>query len=144
MGDDIRPLERVYVTLGGRRWELVMTGKLTFPETRTLKRVSGGMSLTEVEEGINNVDPDAWFAWIYVSIQREQPSFTVAELEAAIGDTPVVAVIASVEKEGASEVAAPDPPASASESDATERHNGSDSGSKTPGRSTPATAGQRT
>lgn len=143
MSDDPHPAKRAYVTIDGRRWELVPTNKLTFPETKEAKRVSGGMSLVEIEQGVENADPDAWFAWLYVSIRREWPALTVAELERAFADTPLVAVIATVEAR-APEVADPNPPAQAPPSGADELPNGNGSGEKTQQPSTPETSGHRT
>lgn len=142
MTDDPRPAERVFVTVDDLRWELVPTDKLTFPEAKEVKRVCE-MSLAELEEGLKVIDGDAWFAWIYVSIRRKQPKLTVAELEQMIGDTPISAVIESVENE-TPEVAAPNPPARASLSDADEQTNGGGSGEKTQVLSTLETAGHRT
>jgi hypothetical protein len=142
MADDPRPAARVYVTVNEQKIELVPTAKLTWPETKEAKRVSG-MPLVEMEEGLQKADPDAWFAWIYVSLRRVYPKTTEAELEAAIGDTPIIAVIESVEEE-APEVAAPDPPAFPSPSVSAAPRNGGDSGEKTPQLSTLETAGPRT
>jgi len=114
MSDAPSPSKRAFVTINGQRWELVPTDKLTFPETKEAKRVSSdehgrnGMSLAELSEGIKSMDGDAWFAWMYVSIRRKWPTLTVTEFAEAIGDTPVAAVIETVEEE-ASEVADPDP-----------------------------------
>lgn len=139
---DPSPAKRVYVTVNEIRYELVPTDKLTFPETKEAKRVSEGMSLAEIEEGIKNVDPDAWFAWMYVSIRRSWPKLTPAELTQAIGDTPIAAIIESVEEE-ASEVAGGDPPAQRLPSVEPVQQNGNGSGEKTPELSTLETAGHR-
>jgi hypothetical protein len=142
MSDDPRPATRVYVTVNEQKVELVPTSKLTWPEVREAKRVSG-MALVDLEQGLKDADPDAWFAWIYVSLRRAYPSTTEAELEAAIGDVPMVAVIESVEGE-ASEVAAPDPPASPFTSASDEPTNENGSGETTPPLSTLETAGPLT
>jgi len=142
MSDDPRPAERVYVTVNETRYELVQTSKLTFPETKEAKRISG-MPLVDMEVALGKADPDAWFAWMYVSIRRTQPTLTERQLEQAIGDTPIVAIIESVEKE-APEVAAADPPAHASASDASVQQNGKGSGEKIPEPSTLETAGPLT
>lgn len=89
MSDDPRPAERVYVTVNETRYELVQTSKLTFPETKEAKRISG-MPLVDMEVALGKADPDAWFAWMYVSIRRTQPTLTERQLEQAIGDTPIV------------------------------------------------------
>lgn len=145
---DPTPTKRVFVTVADTKWELVPTDKLTFPETKEIKRVTSspgvpGMSLGDLDAGIKSMDGDAWFAWLYVSIRRKSPTLTVAELEATIGDTPVAAVVETVEAE-APEVADPDPPAQASTSDADAQLNGNGSGEKTPPASIPATAGPPT
>ena len=106
--EPIAPEQRTYITVNERRWELVPPAKFTWAEAREAKRVSGGMTLIELEEGIPTFDPDAWFAWIYVSVKREWPTVTVVELEAAIGDTPLTAVLGTLEADGA-EVAADGP-----------------------------------
>ena len=101
------------------------------------------MPLVDMEQAIQKADADAWFAWMYVSIRRQWPALTEKMLEDAIGDTPVVAVIETVERE-AHEVAAPLPPVRAPESGAVELRNGSGFGEPTPLPSTLATSGQRT
>jgi hypothetical protein len=140
---DPSPAKRAYVTVADITYELVATEKLTFPESRELKRVSGGMSLAEAEKGINSLDTDAWFAWMFVSIKREWPTLTTDELESAIGETPILAVIKSVTQE-VPEVANQDPPEPPPESVPLEQTNGSDSGEKTPQLSTPGPVGLRT
>jgi hypothetical protein len=110
--DSTLPASRVFLTLKDMRWELIPTGKLTFPETKEAKRVSGGMSLVDLEAGIAKADSDAWFAWMFVSIRRVHPTLTEAELMGAIGDTSVVDLIAGLERE-APEAATPDPLGSA-------------------------------
>jgi hypothetical protein len=109
--DATLPTSRVFVTLKDTRYELIPTGKLTFPETREAKRISGGMSLVDLEAGIAKADADAWTAWLFVSIRRMHP-VTEAELAAAIGDTSVVDLIAGLER-AAPEAATPDPLGSA-------------------------------
>lgn len=142
MIDDPHPAARVYVTVGGKRWELTPTNKMTWPEAKEAKRICG-LALVDMEAAIQKADPDAWFAWLFVSIRRQWPALTEADLTHAIGDTPIVAVIETVEDD-APEVAFPDPPASASVSDATANGNDSDSGSTTLLPSTRGTAGQPT
>lgn len=143
MSNDPRPTKTVVVTIDGQRWEMTPLDKLTFPETKELKRVSDGMSLKEVGEGIEGIDGDAWFAWMYVSIRRKCPTLTVAELEAAIGDTPVGAIVEAAETV-APEGADADPPAPASANDALEQQNDNGSGEKTLPHSTLETVGHRT
>lgn len=137
--DEVRPAKRLFVTIAEVRWELVPTGKLTWPETVEAKRISG-MPIVDMEVGIGKADPDAWFAWMYVSIRRKRPTLTEAELMAAIGDTPLVAVIESVEEEGP-EVADPDPLAQPLTSDDAAEPNGSGSSEKIPPLSIPETSG---
>jgi hypothetical protein len=132
----------VYVTVDGQRWQMVPLEKLTWPETKELKRLSE-MPMAVASKALKQSDPDAWFAWLYVSIRRQRPTLTEAELTAAIGDTPLMAVIATAEEE-APEVAAPDPPAPGSKSDADEQPNGSGSGETIPELSTLETSGQPT
>jgi hypothetical protein len=109
MSDKPEPAFRSYVTINELRWELVPTDKLTWPEVKEAKRVSG-MALLDMEGGLLKADPDAWFAMLFVSIRRQWPTLTEKELEDAIGDTPIMAVLDSIEKE-APEVAGPVPPA---------------------------------
>lgn len=132
----------ITITVDGREWVLVPTDKLTFPEIREVKRVSGGMNLAQFEEGVAGYDADAWFAWIYVSIRREWPKLTVAELEHAIGDAPLAYVIGSVKggDDDAPEVA-PGPPAGGGTTPAPASSNGSE---PTPEPSTPGTSGPPT
>lgn len=140
---DPRPAERVYVTVNDVRYELVPVDKLTFPELKEVKQVSDGMTLVELEQGLAKVDGDAWFAWIYISQRRSKVPMSADELAQAIGDTPIIAVIETVERE-APEVAAPDPPVSASGSDAPAQQNGNDSSATTLRLSTPEPAGHLT
>jgi hypothetical protein len=88
-----------YVTLGGDRYELVPTAKLTFPEIRLIKKMTG-MSLVELETGLAGADPDAWFAWLFVSMRRQHPTIQESDLENLIGDSPLLAVIEAVKSEG--------------------------------------------
>jgi hypothetical protein len=143
MIEDPRPAKRVFITVAEQRWELVPTDKLTFPETKEVKRVSDGMSLKELNEGITNVDGDAWLAWIYVSIRRKWPTLTFEELVQTIGDTPVADLIETLEEE-TPEVAAADPPARPALNGVGEQQNGNGSGEKIPQPSTLATAGPPT
>jgi hypothetical protein len=148
MADDPRPEPRAYVTIAETEWELVPTGKLSWPEAKEIKRVTAspgvpGMALVDLERGLASSDPDAWLAWIYISIRRTRATVTIAEIEALIGDTPVVAVIETVRRD-APEVAAPDPPARTSENASVEQKNGSGSGEKIQPPSTPVTVGNQT
>lgn len=142
-GSDLpAPVSRVFVTIGGTRWEMVPTGKLTWPEAKEAKRVCG-MPLVDMEAAIQKADPDAWFAWMLVSIRRQWPSLTERELETAIGDTPVAAVIETAESEMV-EVSDPLPPAQAPGNGADSEKNGNGSGELTPPFSTLETAGHQT
>jgi hypothetical protein len=67
--DNARPEARVYVTVDGQRWQMVPLEKLTWPETKELKRLSE-MPMAVASKALKQSDPDAWFAWLYVSIRR--------------------------------------------------------------------------
>ena len=136
--EPIAPEQRTYITVNERRWELVPPAKFTWSEAREAKRVSGGMTLIELEEGIPTFDPDAWFAWIYVSVKREWPTVTVVELEAAIGDTPLTAVLGTLEADGAE---VPDASPLGLGGDVNGLNDSVDFGSVTPQVSTPETPG---
>lgn len=102
------PTVRTFVTVDGTKYELVDFDKMTWPETKVAKQVSG-MNLAQMEQGCLGMDPDAWFAWVLVSIRRQQPRLTERDLEQMIGDTPLVAIVETVEREEP-EVSHPDVP----------------------------------
>lgn len=128
------------VHISDRDWTLVPIEKLSFKEARELKRASGGMTPAEVMRGVEGLDADATFAWLYVSIRREWPSLTMEELEHAIGDTSVVDVVSSITDMDAPEVAT-GPPAVAGATDAPALNGDS---ATTPQASTPGTSGPPT
>ena len=136
--EPIAPERRSFITINERKWELFSPGKFSYPETREAKRVSGGMTILDIEEGIPKLDTDAWFAWIYVSVKREWPTVTVVELEAALGDTAWTAVVGTLELE-AHEVADGVPLAPGV--DVNGMNDSVDFGSPTPPVSTPETPG---
>lgn len=139
---DVRPGERRYVTLQEARYELAPIEKLTFPESKLVKSMCG-MGLGSFGQAIQDLDGDAWFAYLFVSIRRQHPSFTEADLDRLVGDTPLIVVIETLADE-TPEVALPDPPALPSLSGDGDPKNGNGSGETIPQPSTLATAGQRT
>jgi len=138
-----RPAVRITIPIGGVVRDLIPTEKLTLPELKTVKRVSGGMALADFEDGLKKGDGDAWLAWIYVSLLRVQPTLTVQELEQVIGDEPLIGLVEKVERE-APEVAQPDPPDLTSSNGSAATTNDNGSGGKTPEPSTAAISGHPT
>lgn len=138
---DVAPAKRVLITLAGREWQLVPMHKLTLPESTEAKRLSGGMSLADMEEGIGKADSEAWFAWLFVSIRRQWPTLTVKDLEAAIGDIPLLEVIESVKVDDPEGHEVGRPPDSAPQSGADNPTSEDGSSEKTQAPSTPGTSG---
>ena len=139
--EPIAPERRSFITINERKWELFSPGKFSWSESRDAKRVSNGMTILDIEEGIPKLDTDAWFAWIYVSVKREWPTVTVVELEAALGDTAWTAVVGTLELE-AQEVADAVPLELGG--DVNGMNDSADFGSPTPPVSTPETHGTPT
>lgn len=140
MADPDEPLA-VFITVADMEYELAPTNKLTFPEVRELKAASGGMTLKQVEEGIQEADPDAWVGWIFVSVRRKWPNLTLEEFFQAIGDTPMIEVIATVRQEEDE----PSPPVVAADAAAlTPSPDSNGSSTVTPLSSTPVISGPLT
>lgn len=51
-------------------YELLSTSEWTFADAVYAKKVSGGMSVAEIEQGVQNADPDATVAFMAVAIHR--------------------------------------------------------------------------
>lgn len=137
--EEKRPAQRVYVTVGHREFLVVATDKLSMPELREAKRISG-MPLADMEVAFAKADPDAWTAMLYVSIRRVEPTLTVEDLDRMFGDTPLMAIVETIRDE-TPEVAVPDPLASTSTNDNNDQKNELDSGEKILPVSTPVTSG---
>lgn len=129
------------VNIADRDWTLVPVEKLTFREMRELKRASGGMTPAEVMRGVEGLDADALLAWLFVSIRREWPTLTMEELEHAIGETPTVDIVASIEDTDAPGVATGPPAAGVFGTDAPSSNGDSPT---TPQASTPESSGPPT
>jgi hypothetical protein len=72
----------VVFTVNGRRYELAPTDTLTFGEQRTIKRVSG-VTAPDLDNALYDMDQDAWFALLLVSMRRQRPETSEEELETA-------------------------------------------------------------
>jgi hypothetical protein len=53
--------------------ELAADGGPTWDEWRELKRLSGGVLPAEFDQALGNSDPDAWRAYVLVSVRRSDP-----------------------------------------------------------------------
>lgn len=141
-----RPGRRSYLPLADRRWTLVPIDKLTVPELRLVKSVAPGMGLGQLERGLSDGDAEAWFAWLLVSMRREDDKVTPTLLEKMIGETPLFELIESVETETLGEATEPDPESSPSPTGSSVNGDGShdaSSGAPTPSSSTLETSGPR-
>ncbi len=68
-------------TVNGRAYQIADTDRLTFGEQRALKRLSG-IATADFDDALIAMDADAWFALLLVSMRRDRPDATEAELEA--------------------------------------------------------------
>lgn len=136
MDGDLRPEDRTSVTIKGVRYDLVSIEKMSFPELRMLKRETLGMTPQQVLDGITEVDPDAWFGWLLVSIHRVDPEITTAKLTAMLGDMSIEELLVGSETEDSGGAAQPDPPTPPPAAAAGSTQNGTESGMSTPAGST--------
>lgn len=72
----------VTINIDGEQFELVRLDTLSFGEQRELKRLSGGMSIRQIAEGLEELDADAFFGLVLFSIRRKRPDFKAETLEA--------------------------------------------------------------
>lgn len=63
-----------------RTYNLTAVDKLSFSDQRKLKRLTDGMSLQEIMEGVGKGDVDACFGVIMLSAQKENPKFSEEDL----------------------------------------------------------------
>lgn len=68
------------ITLNEREYDLLALDKLSFDDQRKLKKITGGMSLARIAAGLDEMDADAWFGVVLLSVQKANPKFTLAEL----------------------------------------------------------------
>lgn len=62
-------------------YELLSIDKLTFDEQRKLKKLTGGMSLQKIADGLDEMDADAWYGVVLLSCQKLNPRFVAAWLD---------------------------------------------------------------
>lgn len=125
------------VKIGESKYEIVPVHKMNWPELRALKRLAG-MPPNDVGAAMSGLDPDAWFAILYVSIKRVSPALTEEKLEQMLVDHPLVEIVATAEQIPA-ETPLPPPPASPSVEPSVEPE--PSSGDATPPASTPDPSG---
>jgi hypothetical protein len=63
-------------------YELLSIDKLTFEEQKRLKKLTGGMSLQKIADGLDEMDADAWYGVVLLSCQKQNPRFVEASLGA--------------------------------------------------------------
>ena len=131
------PRRRATFRIGESSYELVSVQEMTWPELRVLKSIAG-MSPVKAEEGLLEADPDAWFAFAFVSIRRTAPQLTRERLEQMLQENKLVAIMESLE---AGEMDPPLPPEPAPTSVEPTSTGAEPSGEPTQLSSTPATSG---
>lgn len=94
------------ITINEREYDLLSIDTLTFAEQRKLKKITGGMSLSRIAEGLDEMDADAWYGVTLLSVQKQNPRFTEAEL----AEVNMVDLLGSMKDEDEEEVDE-DPPA---------------------------------
>jgi hypothetical protein len=100
-------------------YELLSIDKLTFDEQSTLKKLTGGMSLQKIANGLDEMDVDAWRGVILLSCQKQNPRF----LPATLGALNMVDLLGAMTDD--EEEAVDDPPPVATVTVAAEPLNGS-------------------
>lgn len=86
-------------------YEMVPTSEWTFAEARIAKRVSGGMSVAEVEREAIDADPDALTALVAVSVLRVWKDATEKMIVDRIdaGEVPMIRLLEELAAEPDSE-----------------------------------------
>lgn len=125
------------ITINEREYDLLSIDKLTFADQRRLKKATGGMSLQKISDGLDEVDPDAWFGVVLLSVQKINPRFTEAELNEL---NMVELINAMKDEDDEEEPANPPAPAAPEAADAS----ASDSTKSSDGAETPETSGTPT
>jgi hypothetical protein len=59
--------------IGNTTYPFVFPDKMSFPEQRELKRMSGGMTPSRVFSMLQEMDPDAWCSVMIVCMRRVDP-----------------------------------------------------------------------
>lgn len=104
---DAAPAKSATITVAGSRYEFVKVEHMTWPELRVLKRLSG-MSPLDAERAIMGVDPDAWYAFLFVAISRVAPQLTEAKLDEMLAKSPpLVEIMGSMERSPGVDVPVP-------------------------------------
>jgi hypothetical protein len=118
-------------------YELLSIDKLTFDEQRKLKKLTGGMSLQKIADGLDEMDADAWYGVVLLSCQKQDPRFVPGMLD-SMNMVDLLGAMADDEVE----VSVEDPPPIATALVAAESPNGSPSSSDS--EATPETPGTPT
>lgn len=69
---DTERAKRPHFTVAGETFDVVRTTSWTFREAQHAKSISGGMSVSAIERGFMECDPDAMLAIAVVSIRRKR------------------------------------------------------------------------
>lgn len=69
------------ITINDVEYELLSIDKLTFDEQRKLKKLTGGMSLQKIADGLDEMDADAWYGVVLLSIKKLNPRFVDSTLD---------------------------------------------------------------
>jgi hypothetical protein len=94
------------ITINDVEYELLSIDKLTFDEQSELKKLTGGLSLQKIAQGLDEMDVDAWRGVILVSVQKQNPRFRPATL----GALNMVDLIAAINDDADVEEPTEDPP----------------------------------
>lgn len=71
----------IYVNVAGDRLKLVLPGDgWEYHEAKLAKEVSDGMTPVQIENGLLEMDPDAWMAVLQVSLRRAGRDISSSEL----------------------------------------------------------------
>lgn len=113
------------ITIRDVEYELLSLDKLTFDEQRKLKKLTGGMSLQKIADGLDEMDADAWYGVVLLSCQKLNPRFVAATLD----EMNMVDLLGAMKDEDEVEESVEDPPPIATPLVAAEPLNGSTSSS---------------
>ena len=113
------------ITISGTEYELLSIDKLTFDEQRRLKKLTGGMSLQKIADGLDEMDADAWYGVVLLSCQKQEPRFVAGILDSLN----MVDLLGAMTDDEEAEEDAGDPPQVATATVAADSPNGSTSSS---------------
>ncbi len=126
------------ITIDEVEYELLSIDKLTFEDQRRLKKLTGGMSLQRIADGLDEMDADAWYGVVLLSCLKLDPRF----VEARLNRMNMVDLLGAMKEDPEVGEPASDPPPVAAALAAVESP--SDSTSSSAGAETPETLGTPT